>query len=161
MGKTVKFAVSMRASEFKELETIRRESGKTRSQIVREALSAYAVSIDSPSPKAVKSKSENIKASNDNHSRPQNGNEFHLPTDLTKKEERQRRAIAAAGQFRSGLADLAYQHDKHLGGSAPVPTHNNVGANPPATAGPVRNHIDGMRDTGPGSSNRTPGGTDP
>lgn len=29
-------------------------------------------------------------------------------------EERRKRAIAAAGKFRSGLSDLSSQHDKHL-----------------------------------------------
>lgn len=29
-------------------------------------------------------------------------------------EERRKRAIAAAGKFRSGISDLSLEHDKHL-----------------------------------------------
>jgi len=35
-------------------------------------------------------------------------------THFTDVEERRRRAIAAAGQFRSGYTDLSTEHDRHL-----------------------------------------------
>ena len=35
-------------------------------------------------------------------------------TDMTNREERKRRAIAAAGRFRSGLPDLSTGHDRYL-----------------------------------------------
>ena len=34
--------------------------------------------------------------------------------DMTDLAERRRRAIAAAGKFRSGLADLSSDHDRYL-----------------------------------------------
>ncbi|MCI0396311.1 MAG: CopG family transcriptional regulator [Chloroflexi bacterium] len=35
-------------------------------------------------------------------------------TEGVSLEERRRRAIAAAGKFRSGLADVAVEHDRYL-----------------------------------------------
>jgi predicted DNA-binding protein len=37
-----------------------------------------------------------------------------LESMVTEDDERYRRAIAAAGRFRSGQADLAVEHDRYL-----------------------------------------------
>jgi hypothetical protein len=41
MGKAVKFAVSISGSEFKELETLRKKNGLTRSGFIREAIKLW------------------------------------------------------------------------------------------------------------------------
>lgn len=98
MSKTVKIAVSMSDAAFKRLESFRRKTGKTRSQLVREALAA--VNIGHRRPAGV----EEERAAY----------ETPGPRALVDPAERRRRAIAAAGRFRSGLADLAENHDRYL-----------------------------------------------
>jgi hypothetical protein len=97
-NKTVKFAVSMSAAEFKELESLRGKSGETRSQFIRDAIRAWKAEFIRP-----------LRVKED-------ASEYRkeMPTDLVDLEERRRRAIAAAGQFRSGISDLSSKHDEHL-----------------------------------------------
>jgi len=83
---------------FKELESLRRRTGWTRSQFIRDAVRAWKTEFSEPS--GVKEKAEEYKK--------------EIPTDITDLEERRRRAIAAAGRFRSGISNLSLDHDKHL-----------------------------------------------
>ena len=99
MSKTAKFTVSMTAAAFKEIEALRRKTGKTRSQIVREAV--LALKAESKRRAAVKEERA----------------AYGMPEPvgiMTDPEERRRRGIAAAGRFRSGVTDLATNHDRYL-----------------------------------------------
>jgi predicted DNA-binding protein len=98
MSKTIKFAVSMSEEVFKELESLRRRTGWTRSQFIRDAVRAWKEEFSEPS--AVKEKAEEYK--------------MEIPSDIIDPEERRRRAIAAAGRFRSDISDLSSNHDKYL-----------------------------------------------
>jgi Arc/MetJ-type ribon-helix-helix transcriptional regulator len=98
MGKTVKFAVSMSEEVFKELESLRRRKGWTRSQFIRDAVRSWKTEFLKPA--GMKEKAEEDKK--------------EIPSDIVDLEERQRRAISAAGRFRSGISDLSLNHDKHL-----------------------------------------------
>jgi hypothetical protein len=98
MSKSVKFTVSMPAAGFKEIETMRRKTGRTRSQFIRDAIRAWRVEIERPS--GVREGPGDYK--------PQ---PF---LDFTTIQELRRRAAAVAGRFRSGLADLSSNHDKYL-----------------------------------------------
>jgi metal-responsive CopG/Arc/MetJ family transcriptional regulator len=94
MGKTVKFAISLPAAEFKTIETLRRKAGLSRSRFIREAVRRV-----STAPAGVR----------EDHA-PYAGLEAIGVDDA----ERRRRAIAAAGQFRSGLSDVSSNHDRYL-----------------------------------------------
>ena len=98
MSKTVKFAVSMSEQLFKELEFLRRKTGWTRSQFIRDTIRSWKAEFSRPS--GVKEEAEQYKK--------------EVPKDVTNPAERRRRAIAAAGRFRSGFSDLSSNHDKHL-----------------------------------------------
>jgi metal-responsive CopG/Arc/MetJ family transcriptional regulator len=98
MGKTVKFAISMSENVFKELESLRRRTGWTRSQFIRDAIRAWKAEFSEPS--QVKEKAEEYKK--------------EMPIDIVDHEELKRRAIAAAGRFRSGISDLSSNHDQYL-----------------------------------------------
>lgn len=110
MSKTIKFAISMPEEVFKELESLRNKTGWTRSQFIREAVRTWKAEFSEPS--GVKEEVEEYKK--------------EISTDITDPEERRRRAIAAAGRFRSGIKDLSSHHDKHLGDSytAVAPNRN-------------------------------------
>ena len=100
MGKTIKFTISMPAAEFKEVESLRRKTGRTRSQFVRDAIAAL---------KLGPGRSFSIGESHRDYGAG--------PPDLkamTDQAERRRRALAAAGKFRSGMADLSSNHDRYL-----------------------------------------------
>ena len=97
-SKTVKFAISMSDAEFKELESLRQKTGESRSQFIRNSIRAWKTEYQRPL--GVKEDLGDYKK--------------EVPTDLVDLEERRRRAIAAAGQFRSGIPDLSSKHDEHL-----------------------------------------------
>ena len=88
----------MTVSAFKEIETLRRKTGKSRSQIVREAVQAL---------KAESSRRATVKEERAAYGMPE-------PEAIIYPEERRKRAIAAAGRFRSGLTDLGADHDRYL-----------------------------------------------
>jgi hypothetical protein len=88
----------MTVSAFKEIEVLRRRTGKSRSQIVREAIQAL---------KAESSRRTAVKEERAAYGMPE-------PEAIIDPEERRKRAIAAAGRFRSGLTDLAASHDRYL-----------------------------------------------
>ena len=98
MSKTIKFAVSMSEEVFKELESLRRRTGWTRSQFIRDAIRSWKAEFLRPS--GVKEKAGEYKK--------------EVLTDIVDPAERRRRAIAAAGRFRSGISDLSTNHDKYL-----------------------------------------------
>jgi Arc/MetJ-type ribon-helix-helix transcriptional regulator len=107
MSKTAKFAVSMPEAEFKDIEAERRRTKKTRSEFIREAVRAWrrgegragAVGAPRVAVKEDPSRYELMKAA---------------PETLADIAELRRRAIAAAGSFRSGSSDLSVNHDKYL-----------------------------------------------
>lgn len=101
MQKTVKFTISMSAAEFKAIESLRRKTGRTRSQFIRDAVAAL--------------KHGPVRTLTVNEDQAENGSPpaSDIP-DITDLAERRRRAIAAAGRFRSGAADLSSNHDRYL-----------------------------------------------
>lgn len=108
MSKTIRFTISVPAAEFKELEAVRRKAGKTRSLFVREAVRARKDEEERLSagfPKAP----AGVKEGPARYGAP--GSSFPGFTDIA---ELRRRAIAAAGRFRSGVADLSTAHDGYL-----------------------------------------------
>ena len=98
MEKTAKFTVSMTAAEFKELESARQAQGLSRSQFIRDSL--RAVKAESRGTGQVREEAS-VYESRD------------LP-DLAAAEDRRKRAIAAAGRFRSDVTDLSTRHDEYL-----------------------------------------------
>ena len=98
MSKTIKFAVSMSEKAFKELESMRQKTGWTRSQFIRDAIRSWKA--ESVQPSRVREEAEEYKK--------------ELPTTIVDPEELRRRAIAAAGRFRSDITDLSINHDKYL-----------------------------------------------
>jgi hypothetical protein len=98
MSKTIKFAVSMPEKAFKELETLRRKMGWTRSQFIRDAINAW--------------KTEDLRVSGIKEEAGEYRKE--IPSDFIDQDERRRRALAAAGRFRSGKSDISINHDKYL-----------------------------------------------
>jgi hypothetical protein len=99
MDKTAKFTVSMTAAEFRELESERMARGLSRSQFIRDTLQAA---------KAAFRRSGEVK---------EDAGPYET-TDLkdlaSAAEDRRKRAIAAAGRFRSGVTDLSTRHDEYL-----------------------------------------------
>jgi Arc/MetJ-type ribon-helix-helix transcriptional regulator len=105
MGNSIKFSISVPAREFKELESIRRKARKSRSQFVREAVRAWE-STEVERPAGIPKAAIAIKEDSARYGAPAPA----LP-ELTDLAELRRRAIAAAGRFRSGVADLSTAHD--------------------------------------------------
>lgn len=99
MAKTLKFSISMSAPEFKALEKARRQSGKTRSQFVREAVGEWGGAVGP------------VREDRSAYGSPCPAD----PTDMTDIAERRQRAMAAAGRFESGVPDLSIEHDRYLG----------------------------------------------
>jgi hypothetical protein len=98
MGKTIKFTISTSEEEFDELESLRQRTGRTRSQFIRDCVHVWKEEFKRPlgimeDPAVYKRE---------------------IPNDLIDNEERRRRAIAAAGRFRSDISDLSVKHDEHL-----------------------------------------------
>jgi len=88
----------MSEHDFKELESLRQRTGKTRSQFIRDCVHVWKEEFKRPlgimeDPGVYKKE---------------------IPNDLIDNEERRRRAIAAAGRFRSDISDISVKHDEHL-----------------------------------------------
>jgi hypothetical protein len=98
MGKTVKFAISMSEEDFEELESLRQRTGRTRSQFMRDAVRAWKEEFIRPL---------DVTEGPGEYKR-------EIPSDLIDLEERRRRALAAAGRFRSDISDISLKHDEHL-----------------------------------------------
>lgn len=101
MRRTIKFTISMPAAEFRDIESLRRKTGRTRSQFIRDVVSVWK-----HSPARILSVKED-KAEYEAAPAPE-------IVAMTDPAERRRRAIAAAGRFRSGSADLSSNHDRYL-----------------------------------------------
>jgi len=108
VGNTIKFTISVPAGEFKELEARRRKARKTRSQFVREAVRAW----DGGEPERPAGAPNSAAGGKEDSSR------YGAPAPalpaFTDMAELRRRAIAAAGRFQSGVADLSTAHDRYL-----------------------------------------------
>ncbi len=91
----------MSVAEFKDIESLRRRTGRTRSQFIRDAVAAW---------RGGPCRTLSVKEDQKEYGAPP-ASDFADMTDLT---ERRRRAIAAAGKFRSGAADLSSNHDRYL-----------------------------------------------
>ncbi|RPI97690.1 MAG: CopG family transcriptional regulator [Candidatus Aminicenantes bacterium] len=108
MSRAVKFTVSVPEMVFKALEARRRKTGKSRSQLVRDAILGLGS-------KAGKRPTEETAAGGVIR---EGSARYGAPApsfqEMTDKTERRRRAIAAAGRFRSGAPDLSTDHDKYL-----------------------------------------------
>jgi hypothetical protein len=85
---------------------LRRKTGWTRSQFIREAINAW--------------KGEDLRVSGIKEEAGEYRKE--IPSDFIDKDERRRRALAAAGRFRSGISDISRNHDKYLEESYKVAT---------------------------------------
>ena len=88
----------MSDKEFKELESLRQRTGRSRSQFVRDAVRAWKEEFIQPL---------GIKEERGEYKR-------EIAADLIDLEERRRRAIAASGRFRSDISDISLKHDEHL-----------------------------------------------
>jgi Arc/MetJ-type ribon-helix-helix transcriptional regulator len=108
MRRTVKFTVSVPEPVFKELEARRRRTRMSRSQVVREAVGALGAKTDSR-PAGGPATGEVVR---------EDPALYGIPAPslqgVTDAAERRRRAIAAAGRFRSGTNDLSTEHDARL-----------------------------------------------
>ena len=101
MPKTVKFTISMSAAEFKNIESLRRRTGRTRSQFIRDAVAALSPTAAQP---------RFVKEEHSKYGAPPAPDSLQI----TDPADRRRRAIAAAGRFHSGAADLSSEHDRYL-----------------------------------------------
>ncbi len=131
MRKVAKFAVSMPEQDFRRLEAVRRRLGKTRSELIREAVRLWAGEENRPGevgfgmpalPGSVKEESRPYGVKGGLHPSAGKNKAAALPEAeavgyLVDAAELRRRAIAAAGRFRSRVADLSTEHDKYAGES--------------------------------------------
>jgi len=108
MSNTFKFTISVPTEEFNELEAIRRKAGKTRSQFVRDAVRAWE-GRELERPTGAPEAAAGVKEDSARYGAPAPA----LP-EFTDLAELRRRAIAASGRFRSGVADLSTAHDRYL-----------------------------------------------
>jgi hypothetical protein len=108
MSRAVKFTISVPGAVFKALEALRHKTGKSRSQLVRDAILGLGS-------KAGKRPAEEVATGSVVREGPARyGAPAPFFQEMTDKAERRRRAIAAAGRFRSGAPDLSADHDKYL-----------------------------------------------
>ena len=107
MSKTAKFAVSMPEAEFKTIEAERRRQKKTRSEFVRDAVRAWRQRDRGEGTAGVPRTA--VREDPGRYEPKKAGSET-----LADIAELRRRAIAAAGSFRSAASDLSVNHDKYL-----------------------------------------------
>jgi len=108
MSRAVKFTVSVPGTVFKALEALRRKTGTSRSQLVRDAILGLR-SEAGQRPAEETAAGSIVREGSARYGAP--ATSFQ---EMTDKAERRRRAIAAAGRFRSGATDLSTDHDKYL-----------------------------------------------
>jgi len=108
MSRTVKFTVSVPEKAFKELEALRRRTGMSRSQLVREAVRGLGSKAKKPTP------GETAAGTIVREGSVRYGVPAPPFQEITDDAERRRRAIAAVGRFRSGAPDLSKDHDAYL-----------------------------------------------
>jgi hypothetical protein len=112
MQKTAKFAVSMPEAEFKKLESRRRKAGKTRSAFVLEAVRAWRPGGEGT--QGATAPATFIKEDPGRYGEGSIRPEIPAPKPLTGTAESRKRAMAAAGRFRSETGDLSTSHDEIL-----------------------------------------------
>ncbi len=112
MKKTAKFAVSMPATEFEDLESRRRSEGKTRSGFILEAVRAWRKGAEDRGVSGVLK--DFIREDPGRYGGDRPHHEAPTPKPLTDITELRRRAAAAAGRFRSEEGDLSLRHDEAL-----------------------------------------------
>ncbi len=108
MSGAVKFTVSVPGPVFKAIEALRRKTGKSRSQFVRDAILSLGSKAGQRPPEETAAGSV-VREGSVRYGAP--ASSF---LEMTDKTERRRRAIAAAGRFRSRRPDLSTNHDKYL-----------------------------------------------
>jgi hypothetical protein len=108
MGGAVKFTVSVPSRVFRTLEALRSKTGMSRSQLVREALRRLGPAAGELSAGGKATRAE-VREEPARYSLPEGP-----LREITDKAERRRRALAAIGRFRSGVADLSTGHDAYL-----------------------------------------------
>lgn len=104
--RTVKFSISMPASDFKEIERACRKSGRSRSQFLREAV------LGAPGRRPGEAGPGDVREERAAYA-------ILDPAAMTDAAESRRRAIAAAGAFSSGVGDLSAGHDKYIADAGP------------------------------------------
>jgi Arc/MetJ-type ribon-helix-helix transcriptional regulator len=109
MSRTVKFTVSIPEAVFKGIEACRRRTGKSRSQLIREAVQVPELRTEKR-PGSEAAVGPSIREGSARYGEP-----ARSIREITDTAERRRRAIAAAGRFRSGAPDLSAGHDRYLG----------------------------------------------
>lgn len=105
---TVKFTVSVPEAVFKVIEACRRRTGKSRSQLIREAVQGPEPGTEKPSASKA-AVGPSVREGSARYGEP-----ARSIREITDAAERRRRAIAAAGRFRSGAPDLSAGHDRYL-----------------------------------------------
>ena len=113
MSAAVKFTISLPPGEFKDIEARRRKAGKTRSQYIREAVRVAERAVAGRPGEAARP------ALGVKEGQARYGLADPALPELIGVSERRRRAIVAAGRFRSGRADLSTAHDDHIADARP------------------------------------------
>ncbi|MGA2533158.1 MAG: ribbon-helix-helix domain-containing protein [Candidatus Aminicenantales bacterium] len=114
MSKTAKFAVSMPEAEFKSIEAERQRQKKTRSEFVRDAVRAWRQREGRAGSAGVQALWSSVKEEPGRYGPGTPARETPEPEFPKDIAELRRRAIAAAGSFRSAASDLSVNHDKYL-----------------------------------------------
>jgi Arc/MetJ-type ribon-helix-helix transcriptional regulator len=114
MRKTAKFAVSMPEEEFKIIEAERRRAKKTRSEFIREAVRAWRRREGGQGVTGAHAVRSSVKEEPGRYGPGTPARETPEPEYPKDVAELRRRAIAAAGRFRSEASDLSVSHDKYL-----------------------------------------------
>jgi hypothetical protein len=112
MKKTAKFAISMPDTDFRDLESSRREAGKTRSAFI---LDAVRISLRSGGKRGRGAgPGHSVKEGPGRYGVERSAPEAHPLRPLTDIAEIRRRAMAASGRFCSEEGDLSLRHDEVL-----------------------------------------------
>ncbi|MGA2363284.1 MAG: ribbon-helix-helix domain-containing protein [Candidatus Aminicenantales bacterium] len=137
MSKAAKFAVSMPEAEFKIIEAERRRAKKTRSEFIREAVRAWRRRESGQGVTGAYALWSSVKEEPGRYGPGTPARETPEPEYPKDVAELRRRAIAAAGSFRSEASDLSANHDKYLeqdyvvtGQAAAVDDEKKSGAKP-------------------------------
>lgn len=120
MRKTAKFAVSMPEVEFKRLEAEQRRAKKTRSEFIREAVRAWRRREEGQGVASAHAPRSAVKEEPGRYGPGSPARETPDPDYPIDVAEVRRRAIAAAGSFRSGASDLSVNHDRYFAEDAAV-----------------------------------------
>ena len=114
MSKAAKFAVSMPEAEFKIIEAERRRAKKTRSEFIREAVRAWRRREGGQGVTGGHAPWSSVTEEPGQYGPGTPARETPEPEYPKDVAELRRRAIAAAGSFRSEASDLSANHDNYL-----------------------------------------------